>query len=66
MLPAKSGIKGALTTLDGERIRVVRTRLDAHARSDGQPGEIVDRRGDDLLVQCGDGPLWVIQTEPLD
>lgn len=65
-LPAKSGIKGALTELDGARVRVVRTRLDPHAHSDGEPGEIVERRGDDLLVQCGDGPLWVIRTEPPD
>ena len=63
MLPAKSGIKGALTELDGTRVRVVRTRLDPHARSDGEPGEVVERRGDDLLVQCGDGPIWVIRTE---
>jgi methionyl-tRNA formyltransferase len=61
--PSISGIMGPLTTLDGERVRVLESRL-AGADSNGEPGEIVGRDDDGLLVQCGDGPLRVLRTEP--
>jgi methionyl-tRNA formyltransferase len=48
---ARDGIHGPLTKLDGERIRVVRSRLD-------------DREGGTSVV-CGDGrPLWIVETAP--
>jgi methionyl-tRNA formyltransferase len=40
---------GALTELDGERVRVLRVSL--------EPGEGRE-------VECADGPLWVVETEP--
>lgn len=40
---------GALAELDGETVRILRTRLD--------PGE-------GTRVECGDGPIWVVETEP--
>jgi len=61
--PTVSGIMGPLTTLDGERVRVLEARL-AGADSNAAPGEIVGRDEDGLLVQCGDGPLRVLRTEP--
>jgi methionyl-tRNA formyltransferase len=41
---------GALTTLGGERVRVLSTRLD-----DDEGG---------TRIECGDGPVWVLETEP--
>ena len=43
--------KGAIAMIDGERVRVLRTRL--------TPGEGRE-------VQCGDGPIWVVETAPAD
>jgi methionyl-tRNA formyltransferase len=42
------GERGPLTELAGERVRVLRTRR--------EPGE-------GTRVECGDGPLWVVETE---
>ena len=61
--PTVSGIMGPLTTLDGERVRVLESRL-VDADSSAAPGEIVGRDADGLLVQCGDAPLRVLRTEP--
>ncbi len=41
---------GALTELDGERVRVLRASLEG---PEGRP------------VVCGDGTVWVLETEPL-
>jgi methionyl-tRNA formyltransferase len=62
-LPTVSGIMGPLTTLDGERVRVLETKL-VDASSQGEPGTILERDGDGLLVQCADGPIRVLRTEP--
>jgi len=61
--PTVSGIMGPLTTLDGERVRVLESRL-VDADSSAAPGEIVGRDAEGSLVQCGDGPLRVLRTEP--
>ena len=61
--PTVSGIMGPLTTLDGERVRVLESRL-VDADSSAAPGEIVGRDADGMLVQCGDGPIRVLRTEP--
>ena len=61
--PSVSGIMGPLTTLDGERVRVLESRL-VDADSSAAPGEIVGRDADGMLVQCGDGPIRVLRTEP--
>ena len=51
-LPTVSGIMGPVTTLDGERVRVLETRLAGAEPPSGR------------LVQCADGPLEVVRTEP--
>jgi methionyl-tRNA formyltransferase len=61
--PSISGIMGPLTTLDGERVRVLESRL-GEVESDAAPGEIVGRDDEGLLVQCGDGAIRVLRTEP--
>jgi methionyl-tRNA formyltransferase len=44
-----SGDLGALTELEGERVRVLRVSLEGGA---GRP------------VECGDGTVWILETEP--
>jgi methionyl-tRNA formyltransferase len=48
----REGPRGALAELDGTRVRVLRTRLD------GDEGGV--------RVECGDGPIWVLETAPSD
>jgi methionyl-tRNA formyltransferase len=45
------GMQGALVTLDGETVRVLASSL-------------VDVEGA-TRIECGDGPLWLVQTEPV-
>jgi hypothetical protein len=47
----QEGERGPLTTLDGERTRILRTSL-----SDTPEGV--------ATVACADGPLWVLDSEP--
>jgi methionyl-tRNA formyltransferase len=47
---ARDGVRGPLAELGGERVHVLRTRLDA-----AEGG---------TLVECGDGPIWVLETAP--
>ena len=46
-----AGLAG-VAELDGERVRIVRTSLH-------DPG------GDARRVECGDGPLWIVASDPL-
>ncbi len=62
-LPTVSGIMGPLTTLDGEHVRVLETKL-ADSDSHAAPGTILERGAQGLLVQCGDRPIRVVRTEP--
>jgi methionyl-tRNA formyltransferase len=50
-IPEPGAERGALLTLDGATVRVLATALE-------------DREGA-RRVECGDGPLWVLETEPL-
>jgi methionyl-tRNA formyltransferase len=45
---SRDGDQGALTELDGERVRVLRAALE------GPPGR---------PVECGDGTVWILETE---
>jgi methionyl-tRNA formyltransferase len=45
-----TGQPGALTDLDGERVRVLRVSLEP---------------GSGRAVECGDGTVWVLETEPV-
>jgi len=47
---ARDGVRGPLAELGGERVVVLRTRLDAEEGG--------------TLVECGDGPIWVLETAP--
>jgi methionyl-tRNA formyltransferase len=50
---------GAYTYLDGSRVGVWRSRLDDVPSHIGGVGQILARRAGRLLVQAGDGPLWL-------
>ncbi|MDC0714731.1 methionyl-tRNA formyltransferase [Stigmatella sp. ncwal1] len=55
----------ALATLEGQRQQVQSTVLTPAMKGvRAAPGTILMRDGTALLVQCGDTPLWVIQSEP--
>lgn len=47
---ARDGVRGPLAELDGRRVLVQRTRLDA-----AEGGK---------RVECADGPIWVLETAP--
>jgi methionyl-tRNA formyltransferase len=51
MSPPVDGRRGPLAQLDGRRVRLVRTSLDG------------ERGG--TRIECGDGPLWVLDSEPV-
>jgi methionyl-tRNA formyltransferase len=63
-VPTPSGLLGALATLDERRVRVKRSQLVHGGFDPAQPGTIVGREDGALLVQCGDGPLRVLESEP--
>jgi methionyl-tRNA formyltransferase len=48
-----SGIVAPRAELDGELVRIVRTSLT-------EPGD-----GDGRRVECGDGPIWILESRPL-
>ncbi|WP_233165572.1 methionyl-tRNA formyltransferase [Archangium sp. Cb G35] len=67
MAPFQGGREGAaFTSLQGQRLRVLSTRLvEPGAQAPGSPGSVLVRHESGaLLVQCGDGPLCVLQSEP--
>jgi len=48
-----SEAKGPIAELDRERVKLVRTSL-------------TDPGGGARAVQCGDGTLWIVESEPVD
>jgi methionyl-tRNA formyltransferase len=50
MAAARNGVRGPIAEFGGERIYVLRTRLDASESG--------------TRVECGDGPIWVLETAP--
>jgi methionyl-tRNA formyltransferase len=61
--PTVSGIMGPLTTLDGERVRVLESRL-VDAAHHAAPGDVLVREADGTVVACGSGAVRVLRTEP--
>jgi len=49
----------ALALVYGKRLKVRRTRLAAPGDVRAEPGTVLAREGDELLIQCADAPLWV-------
>jgi methionyl-tRNA formyltransferase len=58
---------GALGEIDGETLQITRTRLvpDGLARQESAPpGTVLRRDGESLIVQCGDGPIEILDWSP--
>jgi methionyl-tRNA formyltransferase len=57
--------KGAFGDLEGERLLILRTLLgdERGAMRDLSPGSVIRRDPDSVLVQCGDGPLRIVEWE---
>ena len=53
LMPGLTTIVAPVADLDGERVRLLRTAL-------SDPG------GGARRVECGDGPVWIVASEPLD
>ena len=59
--------RGAFANLNGEPMTILRTRLDSTSSFDGaKPGAVIAHTDNEIVVQCGDGPLRIIEweTEP--
>lgn len=58
-------VSGAVDTVDGQALRILRTRV-----TDGDPaasaGSVLQRDGDTLIVQCGDGALQILESVPAE
>jgi methionyl-tRNA formyltransferase len=54
--------RGALGTIEGEQLRITKTRLmpSAAASPAAPPGTVLARDSDQLVIQCGDGPLAIL------
>jgi methionyl-tRNA formyltransferase len=55
---------GGRATIDGAPVRIAKTRLMPSEPSSGEPGSVLRRDGDTLVVQCGDGPLAILAWSP--
>jgi methionyl-tRNA formyltransferase len=51
---------GAIGEIDGERFVITRTRLLPATGNTAAPGSLVKRDGEQMVVQCGDGPLAIL------
>jgi methionyl-tRNA formyltransferase len=60
--------RGALGEVEGELLRITKTRLvpAAAAPPSAPPGTVLARDRDRLVVQCGDGPLEVVAWDRAD
>ena len=56
--------RGAFGDIDGRQILITKTQLSDHPSNGAVPGTILERSDDgSLLVQCGNGPLEILQWE---
>ncbi|MFN2469896.1 MAG: methionyl-tRNA formyltransferase [Gaiellaceae bacterium] len=55
---------GPLATVEGRTLRLIRSHVEPDAS--GAPGTVLRRKGDELLVACGEGALWLLETEQVE
>ncbi|MGD9858411.1 MAG: methionyl-tRNA formyltransferase [Thermomicrobiales bacterium] len=60
--------RGAFGVIDGDRMLITQTRLpkEGAAPLASPPGTVLDRTEDDVIVQCGDGPLTILEWSRTD
>lgn len=58
---------GAIGEVAGSRLRILKTRLAGESGStNGRlPGAVLREDGEEVLVQCGDGPLRILASAPV-
>jgi methionyl-tRNA formyltransferase len=56
--------QGAVGLIDGTPTRVLKTQLLAASNGPHPPGAVLDRDGATLTIQCGDGPLRILESQP--
>ena len=57
-------IPGAVGTIDGSSLRILKTRLMTEVGRDVAPGTVVWRDHEGVTVQCGSGRVKVLRSEP--
>ncbi len=56
----------AFGDIDGQRYLITATKLVREMSHDLPPGSVIDRRDNGaLLIQCGDGPLEILEWQPI-
>ncbi|CAN5794820.1 N/A [soil metagenome] len=57
--------RGALGEIDGVLTRITKAKLVGENRFEpAPPGTVLSRGEDSMLIQCGDGPLRILQWQP--
>jgi methionyl-tRNA formyltransferase len=59
---------GALSEIDGKTLQITKTRLAPDGPKDhapAPPGTVLQRDGERLVVQCGDGPIEILASSPM-
>jgi methionyl-tRNA formyltransferase len=59
---------GAIGEINGERFTITRTRLlpPSQASDGGVPGTVLSQDAEQMVVQCGDGPLAILAWTPAE
>lgn len=60
---ALSGWPGASTTLDGKRVKIYASRLEASSDDDAKPGEVTVAHKADLKVRCREGSVYILELQ---
>lgn len=66
MAGLRGTIPGAVGVVDGQPIRVLRTRVVEGANGAAAPGTVLSRDGETLTVQAGDGAVEVLSFQPIE
>lgn len=65
MAGLRSTIPGAVGIIEGEPVRVLRSAIASASGNTATPGTVLARDGDTLTIQCGDGALQILRSEPI-
>ncbi|HUZ03048.1 MAG TPA: methionyl-tRNA formyltransferase [Thermomicrobiaceae bacterium] len=65
MAGLRGSIPGAIGTLDGTPLRILRTGLVTEEGTGAAPGSVVARDDEGMTVQCGTGRVKVLRSEPV-
>lgn len=58
--------RGAIGSIDSHSLVIYKTRLEGEiAVEQAPPGSVISRESGSMLIQCADGPLRVVQWEPV-